>query len=225
MINRKAFNFFRSYWETGKMLDDKNRLAFYDAIFEKQFNDKEIELTGMANFAYITQKFNINSQVEGYKSKIGSNLTTPTAPPCQPPSVGGKVPPCQPPSVQEKEKGEVKGEVKGEDGKNKNFIPPQQKEVFDYCQERKNGIDANKFINYYQAKGWMIGKNKMKDWKAAVRTWENSQSNNNQNQETKPLVSEKMYNYMIWDHHSRTNRTEAQYLKDCEENKGGIKLM
>jgi len=108
---------------------------------------------------------------------------------------------------------------------NKNFIPPQQKEVFDYCQERKNGIDSNKFINYYQAKGWMIGKNKMKDWKAAVRTWENTQSNNNQDQETKPLVAEKMYNYMIWDHHSRTNRTEAQYLKDCEENKGGIKLM
>jgi hypothetical protein len=44
-------------------------------------------------------------------------------------------------------------------------------------------------------------------------------------EETKPLVAEKMYNYMIWDHHSRTNRTEAQYLKDCEENKGGIKLM
>jgi hypothetical protein len=51
-------------------------------------------------------------------------------------------------------------------------IPPTIQEVADYCQERNNGIDPNRWFNHYQAKGWMIGKNKMKDWKAAVRTWE-----------------------------------------------------
>jgi hypothetical protein len=45
-------------------------------------------------------------------------------------------------------------------------------DIRDYCSERKNGIDAQAFIDFYAAKGWMIGKNKMKDWKAAVRTWE-----------------------------------------------------
>ena len=43
-----------------------------------------------------------------------------------------------------------------------------------YCRERGNGIDAEHFVSFYEAKGWMIGKNKMKDWKAAVRTWERS---------------------------------------------------
>ena len=52
------------------------------------------------------------------------------------------------------------------------FIPPTVDEVQDYCEQRKNGIDAQGFVNFYISKGWMIGKNKMKDWKAAVRTWE-----------------------------------------------------
>jgi len=54
----------------------------------------------------------------------------------------------------------------------KKFTPPTLEEVFVYCQERNNNVDAERFINHYTAKGWFIGKNKMKDWKAAVRTWE-----------------------------------------------------
>lgn len=53
-----------------------------------------------------------------------------------------------------------------------NFVPPSLEEVAAYCSDRKNGIDPESFIAFYQSKGWMIGKNKMKDWKAAVRTWE-----------------------------------------------------
>lgn len=52
------------------------------------------------------------------------------------------------------------------------FTPPTPDEVTSYCKERNNNIDAQRFIDFYQAKGWMIGKNKMKDWRAAVRTWE-----------------------------------------------------
>ena len=52
------------------------------------------------------------------------------------------------------------------------FIPPALQEVQAYCQERGNKVDAEQFIDFYAAKGWMVGKNKMKDWKACVRTWE-----------------------------------------------------
>lgn len=52
------------------------------------------------------------------------------------------------------------------------FTPPTVEEVREYCQERKNSISPESFVNYYTSKGWMIGKNKMKDWKAAVRSWE-----------------------------------------------------
>lgn len=54
----------------------------------------------------------------------------------------------------------------------KPFIPPTVEEVGVYCTERGNGIDPEAFVDFYASKGWMIGKNKMKDWKAAVRTWE-----------------------------------------------------
>ena len=54
----------------------------------------------------------------------------------------------------------------------RNFVAPSVEEVSVYCKERKNGIDPQSFIDFYDSKGWMIGKNHMKDWKAAVRTWE-----------------------------------------------------
>jgi hypothetical protein len=54
----------------------------------------------------------------------------------------------------------------------KKFIIPSIEEVRAYCQERNNRVDPEAFVAYYTAKDWMIGKNKMKDWKAAVITWE-----------------------------------------------------
>ena len=55
------------------------------------------------------------------------------------------------------------------------FAPPTLEEVKAYCLERGNNVDAQKFIDFYESKGWMIGKNKMKSWQAAVRTWERSE--------------------------------------------------
>jgi DNA replication protein DnaD len=52
------------------------------------------------------------------------------------------------------------------------FIEPTYNEILEYCTQRKNGIDVNKFLNFYASKGWMVGKNKMKDWRACVRSWE-----------------------------------------------------
>lgn len=54
----------------------------------------------------------------------------------------------------------------------KRFRPPTVEEVEAYCFERNNKVDAERFVDYYTAKGWKVGKNPMKDWKAAVRTWE-----------------------------------------------------
>ena len=65
------------------------------------------------------------------------------------------------------------------DEKPKRFIPPTLEEVKAYCLERKNDVDPERFINFYQSKGWMVGHNKMKDWKAAVRTWEQKDKRNN----------------------------------------------
>ena len=56
--------------------------------------------------------------------------------------------------------------------KRKCFAPPTVDEVRAYCQERGNNIDPQRFVDFYESKGWFVGKNKMKDWKAAVRNWE-----------------------------------------------------
>ncbi len=59
-----------------------------------------------------------------------------------------------------------------ERGKRTAFTPPTIDQVAEYCRERKNNVDPQRFIDFYESKGWFVGKNKMKDWKAAVRTWE-----------------------------------------------------
>ena len=55
---------------------------------------------------------------------------------------------------------------------NKRFKAPTVDEVRAYCKERGNDVDAEHFVSYYESNGWMVGKNRMKDWMAAVRTWE-----------------------------------------------------
>ena len=58
------------------------------------------------------------------------------------------------------------------------FTPPTLEDVTAYCQERQNNVDPQRWLDYYTANGWRVGKNPMKDWKAAVRTWERSGYNN-----------------------------------------------
>jgi hypothetical protein len=55
---------------------------------------------------------------------------------------------------------------------NKYFKKPHVFDIKNYCLERKNNIDPEAFYDFYESKGWKVGKNKMKDWRAAVRTWE-----------------------------------------------------
>ena len=58
----------------------------------------------------------------------------------------------------------------------KKFAPPSLEEVEAYCKERGNTVDAAQFIDFYASKGWLVGKVTMKDWKAAVRTWERNRT-------------------------------------------------
>ena len=87
-------------------------------------------------------------------------------------------------TLTDKNKKENKNKNKKERENRGIFQIPTLQEISDYCMERQNGINAETFFNHYESKGWMIGKNKMKDWKAAVRTWE--QRDNQTKQEEKP---------------------------------------
>jgi hypothetical protein len=81
--------------------------------------------------------------------------------------------------IANRENGEKGGRpTKGKEDKNKpkpkGFIPPSLQDVKDYCKERNNSVNAEKWLSHYQSNGWKVGKNSMKDWKAAVRTWEDN---------------------------------------------------
>lgn len=59
--------------------------------------------------------------------------------------------------------------------KAKRFVKPTLSEIKQYCIERNNNVDAQHFFDYYESNGWRVGKNSMKNWQAAVRTWERSE--------------------------------------------------
>lgn len=84
--------------------------------------------------------------------------------------------------------------VQGEKEKKGAFKKPTVEEVTAYCRERGNSVDPESFYDFYQSKGWRIGKEPMKDWKAAVRTWE---KRNGGNGVKKPSVMDQVAE--VWD--------------------------
>ena len=69
-----------------------------------------------------------------------------------------------------------KGEAADKPPRASRFTPPTVDEVRDYCEERGNSVDPERFVDFYASKGWLVGKTKMRDWRAAVRSWERSDS-------------------------------------------------
>lgn len=120
---RKAFNFFRSYFDIYNELETpEEKAGFMDALLNKQFlNEEPEDLKGMVKFAYISQKHSIDKQVKGYFDKVEGMKKKhpkqdPIKDPIKAPTQGGKQDPIQDPSqqvqVQEKEQVQVQEEVK-----------------------------------------------------------------------------------------------------------------
>ena len=72
---RVLFKFYRSYFDVAEELNDKDRLAFYDALMKRQFLGIETELTGISKLAYISQKHNIDAQIKGWEDKTKLSLS------------------------------------------------------------------------------------------------------------------------------------------------------
>ena len=70
---------------------------------------------------------------------------------------------------------EIHSSAKNTTTKRKRFEKPTLSQITQYCLERNNNVNAEQFYDYYESNGWKVGKNAMKDWKAAVRTWERSE--------------------------------------------------
>ena len=121
---RLMFKFYKSYFDIAQELDAKDRLAFYDALLNKQFLDIEPDLNGLAKFAYISQKHNIDKQIKGWKDKMNIPTTDPIIDPMQGCSVH--------PAIQLEVKEEVESKLISK------VVPT-------------SGIDTNKFVEYFNS--------------------------------------------------------------------------
>lgn len=87
------------------------------------------------------------------------------------------------------------GESKVKESKVKEiFKKPTQTEISEYAKETRLSLDAERFVDFYESKGWMVGKNKMKDWKAAVRNWTRNQQNNHNNSAAQTVPKSRILN-------------------------------
>jgi hypothetical protein len=166
---RKAFNFFRSYYEVANELTDKDRLAFYDALMLEQFTGRKSELKGMAKFAYISQQHSIESQINGFNQRLkrGDISLEPLS--SLPPMAGATTPP----TAQEKEEEEEKGkDIK--DISQTHLIDIEkiflEKTAYNWTESYAKK-EAEKFYNFYGSKGWKVGKEKMKSLPHAIGGW------------------------------------------------------
>lgn len=174
---RDSVLFYRSFYDALKNIPSDERLKVYDSIMEYGMYDRDPELDGVALAIFLLAKPQIDANNKRYengcKAKKKQTVSETEANIKQDSSETG---------VKEKEKEKEKVKVKDN---NKIFKPPTVEDIRAYCTERGNRVDPQSFVDFYESKGWMIGKNKMKDWKAAVRTWERSETKTRQGETAK----------------------------------------
>ena len=159
-LERSSFTFYLSFEKAISKLDDNNQLIVYRAISRYSLFGEIPQVDGFAAIAWelikpILDKSRIRS-INGTKAKGKSK-----------------------PIVQLNERDRINIETKVSNGADKStrFVPPSLIDVQEYIQKNNYSVDALTFIDFYTSKGWMVGSNKMKDWKAAVRTWQRKYRN------------------------------------------------
>lgn len=172
---RESFIFYRSFYEAIKSLENEKKVEIYDAIFSYSFDQKEPNLSGVSAsiFTLIRPQLDANRKrfENGCKEKKKSKKQAKDKQTKSKVEANNNVNHNHNHNLNEESKSKSKSESK--------FIKPALQEIQAYCQERKNNVNAEKFFDYYQANGWKVGKNPMKDWKAAVRTWEKNEKTTN----------------------------------------------
>lgn len=166
---RNQFTFYSSYYEAVKELPKKEQVNVILAICGYALMDEEPELTGVSKAIFTLIRPTLDASKA--KAENGRRGGKAEAKPKQTESKAESKP--------KQTQSENEREIENECYKTREvsrFVPPSVSDVAAYCLERRNGIDAQNFVDFYSSKGWMIGKNKMKDWRAAVRTWERSRS-------------------------------------------------
>ena len=168
----KYLKVFVDFADKIELLGDAERGRLFKAMLEYASSGAEPDLRGNERFIWPTAKSEIDRQAESYKSICETNKRIATERYGTLRTVTERNEACQ-----------DKDKDKDKDKENISFPPngvkdnararrPTVEEVAAYCRERGNRVDAERFVDFYASKGWKVGNQPMKDWKACVRTWE-----------------------------------------------------
>ena len=235
-----AVLFYRSFYEAIKELDDTTQVQVYNSIFQYALNDVEPDLKGVASavFKLIRPHIDANNRRRENGMKGGRKKTEPepnqnqseTKTKPKPNLTETKTEPNSNQSeskpegkykiknininknIKEKESKEKERSPEG-DTKKSRFIPPTVEEVRMYCEEKGYSVDPQRFVDFYNSKNWMVGKNKMTSWHSAVSGWEA------RNKESPPQYkssADKAHNF-----HERETDYEAAILERIRKGVGG----
>lgn len=170
----KYLKVFVDFADKIELLGDAERGRLFTAMLEYASSGAEPDLRGNERFIWPTAKSEIDRQSESYKARCETNRKNITSR-----YESLRIATNRNESYQDKDKDKDKEQEK----KNISFPPdgvkdnarahrPTVEEVAAYCRERGNSVDAERFVDFYASKGWKVGNQPMKDWKACVRTWE-----------------------------------------------------
>lgn len=167
-IRPDSFVFYRSFLDAIDQASDVEQLALYRGIVLYALNGVEPEFDGLlqAVWLMIRPRLDANRRryVDGCRGgvhgKKGGRPKNPTKTPCKP-----QENPTKTPCADDAKRGAKRAT---------RFVVPTLQEVRDYVTEKSLSVDAERFYNYYSSNGWMVGRNKMRDWRAALQNWSRS---------------------------------------------------
>ena len=186
---RDSMIFYKSFVDSILVIDDiTTKEKVFEAIAIYGIYGEEIELDGVAKALFVAFKAQIDANNKRYIDGCkGGRPKKTTGFETEKPLVSENEKTEKPLVSENEETQKPNDNVNDNDNDNENdnvneerkgrtsaprFRKPTREEVAEYCQERGNHVDVDRWFDYYESNGWKVGKNPMKDWKAAIRTWE-----------------------------------------------------
>lgn len=161
---KESIIIYRSFYEAIKDLPKEQQADAWNAIFEYGLNQTEVQLSGIVSTVFKLVKPQLDANLKRYENG----------------NKGGR-PKNQTETKQEPNNNQTITKVEPNKNNNKNnnkndkFIKPTQDQIREYMLEQRMNDESERFYNYYEAIGWKVGRNPMKNWKAAVITWKKNQ--------------------------------------------------
>ena len=183
---RESFVFYRSFYDSIGRLPERAQLALFRAVAEYGLDQVVPDFAGVPQQPFVEAIFaGIRPQLDANHKRFlngckggefgrlgGAPKGNTNARKGKQPQNNPKTTPNENVNVNENENENVERGTGKTPTRKPSFVKPSLDDVTAYCQERGNGVDPSAFIDFYESNGWMVGKNRMRDWRATVRNWE-----------------------------------------------------